>query len=175
MIKFTDLLKEDRKKKIYCDLDGVLVDFDKACAHITGGLTTWDWEKKTGKSFWAIMIKTVGCKKFYADMDWMLDGKDLWNYIKKYKPIILSACPKSCIDESRKGKQIWLKNNIPNTPAIIVSNKKEKKQYALGNILIDDYEINCSEWEENGGTAILHKNTPTTIKKLQKILGNVND
>ena len=40
MIKLTDILKEveGNKYTIYCDLDGVLVDFDKGYKNLTGKL-----------------------------------------------------------------------------------------------------------------------------------------
>ena len=64
MIKLTDLLKEveEQKYTIYCDMDGVLADFDKGYEDLTGMTTKeadakgpeffWEPISKAGASFW---------------------------------------------------------------------------------------------------------------------------
>ena len=97
----------------------------------------------------------------------MKDGKELWDYIKDKQPTLLSAPSKE--NESRLGKRLWVKNNLPGTPLILASADK-KQNYAKGNrILIDDRPDNVSQWRSKGGIGILHTNTADTIKQLQNL------
>ena len=69
---------------IYCDMDGVLVDFEKGYYDLTG--TSTKQFPKGDNSFWQ-PISDAGAE-FWATLPWMPDGKELWNYIKKYNPNI---------------------------------------------------------------------------------------
>jgi hypothetical protein len=37
------------------------------------------------------------------------------------------------------------------------------------NVLIDDYDKNCREWESAGGIAVRHINSMNTISQLRKL------
>ena len=126
-----------------------------------------DYENKFGKSkFWELIDDTVGVP-FWAGMDWMPDGKIYWDYIEKYDPISLSAPSRK--DESRYGKRIWKKRNMPATK-MILAYAKDKKNYANStSILIDDREENINQWEEAGGIGILHTSASSTIAQLKKL------
>lgn len=146
-------------------MDGVLSDFDKRFEEF-GGMSPQQFEKEKGKDqFWNLIDKQVGVK-FWAGMPWMSDGKELWNHIKQYNPTLLSAPSRE--NESRLGKRIWVKNNIPGTPLILAAAEK-KKNYARKNaILIDDRVSNINDWNNAGGIGILHTSTATTLDKLSK-------
>ena len=174
MYKLTDLYKQIKEEatedpqsqyKIYCDMDGVLSDFDKRFEEF-GGMPPQQFEKEKGKDqFWNLIDKQVGVK-FWAGMPWMPDGKELWNHIKQYKPTLLSAPSRE--NESRLGKRVWVKNNIPGTPLILAAAEK-KKNYARKNaILIDDRVSNINDWNAAGGIGILHTSTSSTLEKLAK-------
>ena len=75
------------KFHIYCDMDGVLVDFNKGYFELTGHKL--DGIYRTDTNFWD-PINQAGYD-FWINLDWMPDGKELWSYIKKYKPELLSA------------------------------------------------------------------------------------
>lgn len=148
--------------KIYCDMDGVLTDFEYAYQKLTG--VNLDGKHLNGKSFWEPIDKAG--TKFWSEMKWMKDGHDLWDYIKKYKPKLLSA--PSNEDSSRVGKHEWVERELPGVPLLLRS-AKHKKDFAEPNaILIDDREDNITGWIEKGGIGILHTNTNTTIKELKK-------
>jgi hypothetical protein len=154
----------DKKYKIYCDLDGVLTDFDGAYEKLTGkdirgkhienSPHFWDPINDAGYDFW-------------ATMDWMDDGKELWNYIKKYNPDILSAPSRQ--DESRVGKKHWVQRELPGFHLILRSAKHKKEFAAKNHILIDDKESNINDWKENGGIGILHKSAKDTVEKLKEL------
>lgn len=155
------------KYTIYSDMDGVLTDFDKRFREFSNGVSPKTYESKYGKeAFWVLIDDTVGVP-FWAGMDWMQDGKIYWNYIQKYSPIILSAPSRR--EESRYGKRIWKKRNMPKTK-MILAYAKDKKKYATENsILIDDRPSNILEWKEAGGIGILHTSAANTIEELKRL------
>jgi hypothetical protein len=166
MIKLTDLLKEveDQKYTIYCDLDGVLVDFDKGYKDLTG-MTTQEANAQGDKVFWE-PIKKAGAS-FWIRLKWMPDGKQLWDYIKQYNPSLLSAPSRE--ESSRIGKRVWVKHNLPGVK-LILANAVDKQNYSGENqILIDDREKNIEQWRSKGGTGILHTSTEDTIKQLKEL------
>ncbi len=152
--------------KLYCDLDGVLVNF-------TGG-----YEKLTGQNIEGKFINNEAFWKpisdakehFWAELEWCHDGRDLWDYIQKYKPIILSAPSREV--SSQIGKDMWLSRHIPE----ITSSQRyyvprwEKMKYAYSKaILIDDMSNTIEEWINKGGIGILHTSTSNTIKQLEDL------
>ena len=160
-------LQETKEEMIiYLDLDGVITDFDKAFESLGQG-TPEEVHKRGGDSFFYALVGGAGLD-FWSKMEWTPDGKLLWNFLKPYHPIILSA-PINNFD-SINGKKIWVKRNLGNVQ-LILKKSKEKKELATPNsILIDDRPSNIQSWKEHGGIGILHKNTDDTIKKLKKIL-----
>ena len=126
-----------------------------------------EYESKYGRDkFWDFIDNQIGVK-FWAGMPWMEDGKQYWEYISKYNPILLSA--PSINNESRLGKRLWVKKHLPGTP-LKLAYAINKKNYAKENaILIDDREQNIQQWRENGGIGILHTSASDTIKQLKDL------
>jgi hypothetical protein len=152
---------------IYSDMDGVLSDFDKRFMEFSDGIPPGQYEQRKGREeFWKLIDDTVGVP-FWAGMDWMSDGKEYWNYIEKYNPIILSAPSKK--EESKYGKRIWKKRNMPNNKMILVPAWKKKEYATPTSILIDDRADNINQWEAAGGIGILHTDATSTIAKLKKL------
>jgi hypothetical protein len=173
--KLTDLYKQIKEEstepevqqyKIFCDMDGVLTDFDKQFKDLNPEhLSSSQYQTKYGKEkFWNFIDKENKLK-FWTTMEWMPDGKQLWDYIKKYSPTILSA--PSMDPSSRLGKRIWLKNNIPGAKLILAASEKKQNYSNKDSILIDDRHNNIEQWRSQGGIGILHTNTQDTIKRLQ--------
>jgi hypothetical protein len=98
-------------------------------------------------------------------MQWMKDGKELWEYIKKYNPTLLSAPSRN--NESRLGKRLWVKNNLPGVKLILASADKKQNYSGRNKVLIDDRPDNIQQWRAQGGIGILFTNTENTIKQLQ--------
>lgn len=172
--KLTDIyrqLKEEEQAiqvsqyKIYCDMDGVLCDFDRRFDQF-GGMSPKEYESKYGtKKFWDLINK-VG-EQYWSKMSWMPEGKKLWNYIAKYNPILLSA--PSLDYSSRYGKKLWVKENLPGTK-LILAKRENKQDYANKNsILIDDRTDNVNEWVAAGGIGILYTSTNQTINELKRL------
>ena len=149
--------------KIYCDMDGVLTDFDGAYEKLTG--RDIKGQHLTDASFWAPIDKAG--KNFWLDMQWKSDGKELWDYIKQYKPKLLSAPSRQ--DSSRVGKHEWVERELPGVPLLLRSAKHKKDFATPDSILIDDRLDNIEGWREKGGIGIHHTSTNETIKELIKL------
>jgi PAS domain-containing protein len=149
--------------KIYCDLDGVLVDFDKGYYDLTG----IDTEKRinlTKEKFWEPIVEAGS--KWWEELEWTKDGKELWNYIKKHSPIILSAPSRE--KSSKIGKRKWIKKYLPNIPLILKPAYEKCLFSSPTSILIDDNKDNIEQWINKGGIGILHITTKITIKELKR-------
>jgi hypothetical protein len=158
------LREEETEYTIYCDMDSVLVDFDLGYQELTG-MTTQQADANGIEAFWEPLSKAGA--KFWITLQWMPDGKQLWDYIKKYNPILLSAPSRE--ESSKLGKRVWVKRELPGVK-LILKYASQKQEYASPtSILIDDRQKNIDQWEAAGGIGILHTSTPNTIKQLQQL------
>jgi len=159
---------------IYCDMDQVLADFLGGAERVLG-------KAYTDKSYW--MRDDTGDKKeelskkapnLFKNLEWMPDGKKLWNFIQKHEPKILSAFP-GWNKNARRDKASWVNRhlNVSSENTHLVK-RPEKRRYAVSkkgqpNVLIDDHPKNIKEWQAAGGIGILHRSAAETIKKLKKM------
>ncbi|MDB4300279.1 hypothetical protein N9923_00750 [bacterium] len=149
--------------KIYCDMDGVLADFESGYEELTG--IDLRGEFKKGDDFWdPIKVAGVG---FWAGLKWMPGGQELWDYLKPFNPQLLSAPSRE--QSSRIGKHVWVKHKIPGTKLILRYASQKQELATPESILIDDRQINIDQWEAAGGIGILHTSTANTIQQLQKL------
>ena len=186
-MKLIQLLKEIEKRKkytIFCDMDGVLVDFDKGYKALTG-VSTHHADAQGKDEFWklfrdSLKEKDITEKSYWANLDWMPDGRKLWDYISPYNPYVLTA-PSVNFDipfeerykldnnESMQGKTEWVQR-LSNMKKIYFASAKNKARYAgPGKILIDDRKDTINAWNANGGIGILHTSTANTIKQLEEL------
>ena len=179
MYKLTDLYKQLKEEEavpteptpqytLYCDMDGVLTDFDKRFKSLNPEhLTAAQYQAKNGiEKFWDF-IDVDNKIKFWVGMEWMPDGKELWDYIKDKQPTLLSAPSRN--PASRLGKRLWVKNNIPGTKLILASAEKKQNYSGKDKILIDDRPDNIEQWRARGGKGILHVNAQDTSNQLQNL------
>ena len=184
-IKGIHIIQEaDSLPTIYCDMDGVLVDFAKGIDKMftlkskdpsmpgtmqTAGYSdAKEWLKApmTAAKWQPIHDYPM----FWPTLPWMKDGLKLWSYIRKFNPHILSAY--TPFDKnSIKGKQLWIQRNLKLTDSsrIHLVRRSEKRVYANGNVLIDDYGKNTKEWKNYKGIHIKHKSASSTISSLRKL------
>ena len=145
-------------------MDSVLVDFDLGYQELTG-MTTQQADTNGVEAFWEPLTKAGA--KWWITLNWMSDGKQLWDYIKKYNPILLSAPSRE--DSSKLGKRVWVKRELPGVK-LILKYASQKQEYASPtSILIDDRQKNIDQWEAAGGIGILHTSTPNTIEQLKQL------
>lgn len=152
--------------KIYCDMDGVLVDFNSQFRSLSEGINPNDYEKTHGRKMFWNLINNEGVE-FWSSMSWMKDGKELWEFIKSPTTELLSA--PSVQEESRIGKARWVGKNLPGVILNLEYAVDKKKFAGPNNILIDDHPKNISDWVESGGIGILHYSARETIFTLKNI------
>ena len=173
-----------KKPVIFCDMDGVLVDFDEGYKELTG-VTTHHADSQGKDEFWrlfrdSLKEKGISERSYWANLDWMPDGKQLWDYIKEYNPYVLTA-PSVNMDipfedrykmennESMQGKTEWVQR-LPNMRKIYFRSASRKADFAgPGKILIDDRKDTIDSWNANGGIGIFHTSAANTIKQLQEL------
>lgn len=151
------------KYTIFCDMDQVLTDLNKAFLNITG--INIEGVYISDNSFW-IPVNDAGLP-FWEFMPWTKDGRELWKYIEKYNPVILSAPSEK--NESRVGKMRWVRRELPGVKLILRSAEYKREFASPNSILIDDLEKNIDQWIESGGIGILHTSTESTINKLKNL------
>jgi len=164
-MKLLDLIENELQYKIYCDMDGVICDFEKQFIKFFG-MHPHAYEAEYGKpKFWK-GIDEAGVR-FWAGMPWMPEGQKLWSYIEKYNPTLLTA--PSMDDSSRIGKAVWRKKHIPGVPMKFKAAKNKADFAAPNAILIDDREDTIASWNAQGGIGILFKSTDQVINELKEL------
>ena len=156
--------------QIYCDMDGVLVDFDSAIKKVTGG-KLWDEAiRDLGlEELWRLI--NLGGSAWWAELNWSKDGQKLWDFLRDKNPIILTAGAISRTgDRALNGKKAWCLKHLGPKPEVIVADHGTDKKFwsEPGHILIDDLEENIRAWRSRGGIGIHHKNADQTISELKE-------
>lgn len=161
--------KEKPPYQIYCDMDGVLTDFEGRFEHFTG-MHPQEYEKQKGlAAFWNLIDVEIGVR-FWIGMNFMPQGKELWSFISPYRPHLLTSPSRD--NNSRLGKNLWVRNNLNPKPKVIFAYSADKQRYANENsILIDDKKSNINQWASKGGIAIRCKNGDVNhvIEKLKEL------
>lgn len=160
--------------KIECDLDGVIVDFAKAASKIfprfIDGVTEKD--KKLDGGMWkAISNYQRNGGRFWFDCDPTPDAFVLWNFIKPFKPEILTATGNASFGAAQQ-KLDWVALHLgADVKVNIVEKSKDKAKFATPNtILIDDKTKALDPFIAAGGIGILHTNASSTIEQLKTFL-----
>lgn len=181
--------------KIFLDMDGVLMDFDRALHD--NGLFVWSqrpgnriyhhlppehWTEEEAEHDRDIS-KLMGTVEFWDSIQPMADAHLLWDYCRPFMADVLTARPRNEEAAARvsqaKTRSIWKFFDGAYDPRHIhICLRSEKAKFALDdnyspmterNILVDDLPGNCEEWARAGGIAILHTDAVTTIKKLSEL------
>ena len=165
--------------QIYCDMDGVLTDYEKRFIQLL---------RKEGHKYYSKdLINQITRPKdfeedelenftdnhigleFWTEMDWMPNGRKLWNFIQPYGPIILTSPSKN--NTSRLGKRLWIKDNLVPAPPVEFRFGEAKSDFANQKaILIDDKPSNLEAFASKGGIALEVKDGEITsvINKLKQ-------
>lgn len=160
-------------EKIYFDMDGVLVDFEWGVRELCHMVPEVQGHASEGYDD-RLFAKMHEVPHFYAQlppMDGMVEViKEL---LEKYgdRVEILTGVPKPKRDikDAATDKVEWVRKYI--SPDIVINTvlRAEKKNFCKGreSVLVDDFDKNITEWENEGGTGILF----TTPGELRKELG----
>lgn len=188
MGKLADLLLEESdfkpKYQIYCDMDGVLTNFEKrfvdmlqqegpkyySKATIAQVTRPKHFEALEGQAeFWKFIDQYVGIE-FWSGMEWMPNGKALWSFIEPYGPKLLTSPSRD--NTSRLGKRLWVKDHLVPAPEVIFRFGDAKSDFANENaILIDDKPSNLAAFAAKGGIALEVKDgeIQSVINKLKEL------
>lgn len=175
-------------RPIYLDMDGVLMDFESHVAtwlkpvwrgrlyhHLP--IAEWTEEEQTNDRRYK---QAMADHKFWHTMGPMADAHELWDWVRFQTGgagmhYVLTATPanidyaKRCAADKLASIHRHFDPTFPKEQFHAVV-RSEKRAFARdGAILVDDMPPNCIEWELAGGTAILHKDTKTTIKRLKEL------
>lgn len=152
------------RRRIFVDLDGVMVDFDGHHRATIGPVP--DRSDPLVDIDWARIAEM----DFFAEAPPMADAFHLWGYLAKYRPTILSGCPKTGTSRAATGKLQWVRKHLGRHVELITCESKHKSEYAsAGDILIDDWEKYSAIWTAKGGLWITHTSAVSTIEKLNRI------
>ncbi len=148
---------------IYCDLDGVLTDFDGGFFDIAGKLPS----EISRKELWDVVSITSG---YWLNLKKMADADMLISYLSQGTYQILTGLPIRGYKTAEIEKRAWVKQHLGNDIKVICCLSKDKSLYCQkGDILIDDRKKNICQWEQAGGIGILHTSSQETIKMLEAL------
>jgi len=169
------ILKEDLQKyELYCDMDGVLCDFDAQFDHYFG-LNPKEYIQDRGEKSFENAIEEGGIE-FWSTMPWFPNSEKLWSRIGKFGVNILSS--PSNFSAAKEGKLLWIKKHLnPQPKKIIFKQTGDKHTILTGksqveiehSVLIDDYSVNLKPWMAMGGIGIKHENESNTSHILQTL------
>ena len=186
------------KYKIFCDLDGVLCDFDSGVKSLFNGRSPDDLAPGT---MWGRISSTPN---FYTNLPWTSDGQTLWNTLLEElppgcAPDILTGVPRNF--QSRAQKFEWCRRELVSAETSdhavnhvdmagkryiheVVSGRKRKNDNVINvitcwsknkheesrknHVLIDDRLALREAWEQNGGIFIHHTSTVRTLEVLRE-------
>ena len=185
---------------IYCDMDGVLVDFHGGLLnYLNSRLNIFDSLDNTEKYYIISALKSLNRNQFikqdmhmhsttrnmiklvryltcnnimfWKNLSWTKYGVKLYQFIKNHNYKFLTHATSK---ESQIGKIDWLISNFNMTKRKAKSLtifEKNKYRYASSSaILIDDTPENVIKFQSHGGLAILHLNIKQTIRDLEYLL-----
>jgi 5'(3')-deoxyribonucleotidase len=145
------------KNIIFCDLDGVLADFEQGVVNKLNKIP----DELAPRWMWSVINKS---NNFFETLPWMPKGKELWSQIEKYNPIILTGVPLGSSTAATQ-KINWCRKELGPHIQVITCSTKDKHKYCLyDSILIDDRTDNLNAWNDKCGKFILyHENNLDSI------------
>ncbi|CAE8652112.1 unnamed protein product, partial [Polarella glacialis] len=170
---------------VFCDLDGVLADFDRGAQRVLGqGPREFC---APGQAALAQMWTSLASQpKFFERLAWMPGGRRLWRFLtslaegrraKQYPKTtisVLSGVPRGSWSQPQKRR--WCAANLGPGVAVDLCPKWDKALRAgPGKILVDDSVELRSSWEAAGGRFVLHVSAETSVASLRAILAGKPD
>lgn len=162
-----ELLEAYPTYQIYCDMDGVLTDFENRFVEmlrqegpkyyskevINQVTRPKHFEALEGvEEFWNFIDNHIGLE-FWSGMNWMPNGRQLWSFIQPYNPVILTSPSRQ--NTSRLGKRMWVKEHLTPAPPVEFRFGDAKSDFANEKaILIDDKPSNLQAFTAKGGIAL---------------------
>ena len=160
-------LLEFDSPQIYCDMDGVIADFENGIKDMIGG--------KFSDARWDELPYD-----FFLQLEPMKDAKQLWGFIGKYDPFILTAIPRSgrgpisarAAEDKTRFMKRWFGVSADKMYPV---QRVNKANFAMDgrdnrpNLLIDDHIKNIQAFRKARGIGVRHTSASDTIKQLKEI------
>lgn len=147
---------------LFVDMDGVLANFDLHHEAVFGYrpddiVRDVDWEA----------VRARG--DFFLELPVMPDALELWEYVKRHNPVVLTGVPKR-VPEAPANKRGWIKQYICDRVEVRCCLSSEKSLHCQpGDIIIDDRAKYQHRWEKKGGIWILHRSAAQSIAELMEM------
>jgi len=166
--------KKSTTYRLWIDMDGVLADFEAGVDKILDG--GYDDDKYhsdpdfRSKMWRAVSKYSKEGGQLWSELPAMEDAKELWSYVEKYNPQILTATGDPLYGAEAQ-KRAWVPWMVGSDVTVnVVRRSSDKAQYATPNsILIDDQPKSINPWKAAGGIGILHTSAASTIAELKKL------
>lgn len=161
-------------RTIYCDMDGVLTNFNGRYEMLFGqppSVVARNRKEGEYSKYWNTFIES----KQFATLDPLDDAGELINFLKSVE--VVKAARVSILSSSggfdkhnsvTSQKGTWLDNHSISWPRVIVPGRRFKAGYAdKYSLLIDDTLDVIEAFRARGGSAIHHKDAKTTIEQVK--------
>ena len=152
---------------LFIDLDGVLCDFDGAVRAVFGR----NPDELDPRDMWRRLARTPG---FYENLEWLPDGRELWNHVAGYSPTILTGLPRGSWAEPQK--RAWCRRELGANVPVITCMSREKTEKArqatpeaAAMVLVDDRISVGERWEAAGNLFIHHRSARESIAALSAL------
>jgi len=150
-------------KTVFCDLDGVLADFDTGVFSLT---RKYPHEMKSSVHMWAAINKA---DTFYDTLPWLPAGHQLWERLSAFcKPTILTG---TNTKKAEVQKRLWCERELGGDVPVVCCKTKDKPLFCVpGSILIDDRTVVQEEWERKGGIFLHFTGTEENVQFILETL-----
>ena len=154
---------------LFVDMDGVLVDFESGVRTVTGLLP----RDQHPRAMWPQLARAAG---FYENLNWLTDGRALWDRVQSLAPTILTGLPLGRWAEPQK--RAWCTRELGDAIPVITCMSRDKHTRARAvtpggavPVLIDDRESLKEKFEGAGGVFIHYQDTRGAMAQLESLDG----
>lgn len=153
--------------QIYCDMDGVLADFDVGFEQVMGYALPPRSLREENLDWVTLRARAP---EFFRHLPLMPGALKLWEYIEPRGAKILTGVPPE-VDTSANHKIDWAVALLRAQKERVLCCRARYKFHVCrpGDVLIDDWERYRPRWEAAGGLWITHTDADSTIQQLKEL------
>lgn len=163
MVGSTFPLPAGTRWQVYCDLDGVLADFDRGVVERTGLIPK---EFRRRRKMWR-SLAPPSTPAFFADLEWMQGAPDLWKFLEPLSPAILTGSPSGSWAAPQKRRWCRRKLDLPADRVLVVDASDKALFSHPGAVLVDDRSEYRAAWEARGGIFVHYTSALDSIAQVQ--------